>query len=54
MSVTPVSERDMRIDAVLEKLMEALDSVRFGNVVLTVHDGRVVQLDITEKHRFAP
>lgn len=54
MSVAPVSERDTRIDAVLEKLMEALDSVRFGNVVLTVHDGRVVQLDITEKHRFAP
>ena len=54
MSVTPVSERDTRLDAVFEKLMEALDSVRFGNVVLTVHDGRVVQLDITEKHRFAP
>jgi hypothetical protein len=33
-------------------LREALDRLRFGTIALTVHDGRVVQLEITEKRRF--
>ena len=30
----------------------ALEALRFGSVTLTVHDARVVQLDVTEKTRF--
>ena len=30
----------------------ALEALRFGSITLTVHDARVVQLDITEKRRF--
>jgi len=37
---------------VLEALGEAIARLRFGVVQLTVHEGRVVQLDVTEKHRF--
>lgn len=33
-------------------LREALARLRFGTIALTVHDGRVVQLEITEKRRF--
>ena len=37
---------------VLVALHEALERLRFGVVQLTVHEGRIVQLDVTEKHRF--
>ncbi len=30
----------------------ALEGLRFGSITLTVHDARVVQVDITEKTRF--
>lgn len=33
---------------------EALSGLRYGNVSLTVHEGRVVQIDVTEKKRFKP
>ena len=31
----------------------ALEKLRFGSVTLTVHDARVVQVDVTEKTRFS-
>jgi hypothetical protein len=36
----------------LDALDRAVDRLRFGIVQLTVHEGRVVQLEVTEKHRF--
>ena len=36
----------------LAAVRAALDTLRFGQVVLTVHEGKVVQLDVTEKQRF--
>lgn len=30
---------------------EAVSSTRYGQIVITVHDGRVVQIDRTEKTR---
>lgn len=37
----------------LRTVAEALDRMRFGVIQLTVHEGRPVQIDVTEKHRFA-
>lgn len=37
----------------LAKVEKALEDLRYGQIVLTVHDGKVRQLDITEKLRFA-
>ncbi len=37
---------------VLKALGDAVERLRFGVVQLTVHDGKVVQLEVTEKHRF--
>lgn len=31
----------------------SLERLRFGAIQLTVHEGRLVQIDITEKRRFA-
>lgn len=33
---------------------EALGGLRYGSVLLTVHEGRVVQIDVTEKRRLRP
>jgi len=37
---------------VLDALATAVANLRFGQIQLTVHDGKVVQLDVTERHRF--
>ncbi len=37
---------------VIAALSEAVGRLRYGVVQLTVHDGRVVQLDVTERQRF--
>lgn len=44
-AVPPLSE------PVLEALVEALSGVRFGTVTVIVQDGRVVQIDRTERRR---
>ncbi|MES2494117.1 MAG: YezD family protein [Pseudomonadota bacterium] len=37
----------------LDAVAEAISRLRYGAIELTVHDGRVVQLEITERQRFA-
>lgn len=32
---------------------EAISGLRFGGILLTVHEGKLVQMEITEKRRFA-
>ena len=32
-------------------IVEALGRVRFGDIRLTVHEGRLVQIDVTERTR---
>ena len=36
----------------LRTVLEALNRLRFGAIQLTVHDGKLVQVDITERKRF--
>jgi hypothetical protein len=38
----------------INSVREALNGLRFGSVSLTVHEGRVVQIDVTEKRRLSP
>ena len=37
----------------LDAVAQALATMRFGVIQLTVHEGRLVQLDVTERRRFA-
>jgi len=37
----------------LAAIRDAIAKLRFGAVVLTVHDGRLVQMEVTERQRFA-
>jgi len=39
------------LTAALDVVGEALGRLRFGAINLTVHDGRVVQIDVTERKR---
>jgi hypothetical protein len=36
----------------LQVVAEALERLRFGVIQLTVHDGRLMQVDVTERRRF--
>ena len=37
----------------LKTIAEALERLRYGTIQLTVHDGKVMQVDVTERRRFA-
>ncbi len=51
-SVPNSEEAAGRLEESLSSVREALAGLKFGNVSLTVHEGRVVQIDVTEKKRF--
>lgn len=36
----------------LRVVVEALERLRFGVIQLTVHDGKLMQVDVTERRRF--
>lgn len=37
----------------IRTVLDALASLRFGAIQLTVHEGKLVQVDITERKRFS-
>lgn len=39
-------------EIVIAAVRDSLSRLRFGVIALTVHDGRVVQMETTEKRRF--
>lgn len=51
----PPSPETVRIlEDSIASVREALTGLKYGNVSLTVHEGRVVQIDVTEKKRIKP
>ena len=40
------------VQPVLDAVTEAIGRLRFGTVQLVVHEGKVVQLDVTDRIRF--
>jgi hypothetical protein len=40
-------------DEVLNQIKHKLESIEFGSVTVTVQDGRIVQLETSEKTRLA-
>lgn len=47
------SSRQMERDIPIETLRELLRGLRYGTLELTVHDGRVVQIERRERVRLA-
>ncbi len=46
-----ISERDDQHASALALVRQALDKLKFGAVHLTIHEGRLVQIEVTEKTR---
>jgi hypothetical protein len=36
----------------IELVREMLSKLRFGGITLTIHEGKLVQMEVTEKRRF--
>ena len=47
-------EKLRHVDESLANIREALIALRYGSVAITVHEDRVVQIDVTEKKRLKP
>lgn len=50
---SPVRSEAQSLTQPIAIVTEALSRLRFGDIRLTVHNGRVVQVDVTEKTRLA-
>jgi hypothetical protein len=48
----PQPRADQLPDPAIALVVEALGRLRFGDIRLTVHEGRLVQVDVTERTRF--
>ena len=48
------SEAARILEESIASIREALAGLRYGSVALTVHEGRIVQIDVTEKKRLKP
>jgi hypothetical protein len=51
LSPGPAGRPSAPIDAALATIRDCLENVRFGSIALTIHEGRIVQLEVTEKRR---
>ena len=36
----------------IRQILESVKGLRFGHLMITVHNGKIMQVDITEKKRF--
>jgi hypothetical protein len=52
-STERLSSPSYRVPEHLRHVAEALDRLQYGVIQLTVHDGKLMQVDVTERRRFA-
>ena len=46
------NKRSIVNDAIVKEIFEAVDGLEFGQIQITVHDSKIVQVDKTAKKRF--
>lgn len=46
------NEKSLLNDAIIKEIIEALTSLKYGHVYITVHNSKIVQIDKTERTRF--
>jgi hypothetical protein len=39
-------------DSKLNEILSAIQNLNYGSILITIHEGEITQLDITEKKRF--
>lgn len=50
--VNKQESRDVSTDAVMQELKKTIEALKYGTVMIKVHNGRITQVEITEKKRF--
>jgi hypothetical protein len=45
-------EQGVETPRAVQTVLDALEKLKFGAIQLTVHEGRLVQVDVTERHRY--
>lgn len=43
---------DTSTDAVIQELKRDIQALKYGTITIKVHNGRITQVEITEKRRF--
>lgn len=43
----------LRAPLPISTISDAISRLRYGAITLTVHDGKLVQMDVTERQRFS-
>lgn len=43
----------LRAPLPISTISDAISRLRYGAIVLTVHNGKLVQMDVTERQRFS-
>lgn len=46
------TNKNIVTDAITKEIIEKLNSLKYGNIQITVHNSKVVQIDKIEKTRF--
>lgn len=46
------SQREPRLSEVATQIADILEEIRFGSIEITIHEGKVVQIERKEKLRF--
>jgi len=46
------NQKNIVNDAIIKDISKSIHGLRFGTVVITVHNARIVQIEVTEKNRF--
>lgn len=52
MNEMPLTSEKLKSDEIVEEILRAIEQVRFGSIEITVHEGRVTQIERREKIRF--
>jgi len=52
MSLSDKKSSRPSVNDVLSQIVEAVQQIRYGSVELTIHDGRIVQIETRAKTRF--
>ena len=53
-AVSDKEGRSIQDSVILEELVQCLKNIAYGEIVVTIHDSRIVQIERREKKRFPP
>ncbi len=52
MSVKKNNNKRFLSDAIIQNVIESVSSLDYGSVLIKVHDGKIVQIEVTKRKRF--